>query len=171
MSRDIFVISDTHFGHANMLKFTRTNGDLLREFDDVDHMNETIVNNWNNVVGDDDIIYHLGDVYFADGHKVLPRLKGRKRLLVGNHDNPKSEHLLKHFQKIMLWREFAEFNCIMTHVPVHESSLYKRKYNLHGHVHAGEHRGLVQDERYINCCVEVNDYRPRAIEDIMKGKS
>lgn len=167
---NIFIISDTHFGHSNILSFKNKDGTKVRDFEDVEHMNEVMVERWNKVVGDSDIVYHLGDVYFDDGHKVLSRLKGKKRLLVGNHDNPKSEYLLKHFQKIMLWREFKEFDCVMTHVPVHESSLYKRKYNLHGHVHRGNHRGLIEDERYINCCVEVNDYTPRSIEDILKGK-
>jgi calcineurin-like phosphoesterase family protein len=168
--RTIFVISDTHFGHENILGFKLQDGSAVRTFHDVHHMDEMMVENWNKVVGDSDIVYHLGDVYFGKGHEVLPRLKGKKRLIVGNHDNPKSDHILKHFQKVMLWREFADFNCVMTHVPVHESALYKRKYNLHGHVHNGSHRGLIEDDRYINCCVEVNDYRPRAIEDIMKGK-
>lgn len=168
--RTIFVISDTHFGHENILNFKNEDNTKVRTFWDVHHMDELMVSNWNNLVGESDIVYHLGDVYFGKGYEVLPRLKGKKRLIVGNHDNPKSEHILKHFQKVMLWREFKDFNCVMTHVPVHESALYNRKYNLHGHVHTGSHRGLIEDERYINCCVEVNDYRPRAIEDIMKGK-
>lgn len=168
--RTIFIISDTHFGHENILGFKQENGELVRSFHDVHDMNETMVENWNKVVGDSDIVYHLGDVFFGKGHEVLPRLKGKKRLVVGNHDNPKSEHIMKHFSKISVWREFKDFNCLLTHVPVHESSLYNRKYNLHGHVHNGNHRGLIEDERYINCCVEVNDYRPRAIEDILKGK-
>ena len=168
--RSIFVISDTHFGHENILDFKREDGSPVRLFESVEEMDQVMVDNWNKVVGDSDIVYHMGDVYFGKGYEVLPRLKGKKRLLVGNHDNPKSEHILNNFQKIMLWREFEDFNCVMSHVPLHESALYKRKYNLHGHVHNGGHRGLVQDDRYINCCVEVNDYRPRAIEDIMKGK-
>jgi len=68
----------------------------------------------------------------------------------------------------LMWREFKEFDCILTHVPIHESSLYKRKYNLHGHTHKGNHRGLIQDKRYINCCVEVQNYTPVAIEDLVK---
>jgi calcineurin-like phosphoesterase family protein len=158
------------FGHDNILNFITESGEKVRNFHDVHHMNEYMIENWNKTVGVSDIVYHLGDVYFGKGHEVLPRLNGKKRLIIGNHDNPKSEHLLNNFQKIMLWREFAEFNCVMTHVPLHESGMYKRKYNLHGHVHHGGHRGLLEDERYINCCVEVNDYRPRAIENIMKGK-
>jgi len=167
---DIFIISDTHFGHENILNFKTENGSKVREFKDVHDMNETMIERWNKTVKDNDIVYHLGDVYFEKGHQVLPRLKGRKRLVLGNHDNAKSLYLHNAFQKIMLWREFKEFNCVMTHVPVHESSLFKRKYNLHGHIHNNSHRGLIEDERYINCCVEVNDYTPRHIEDILKGK-
>ena len=165
---NIFVISDTHFGHKNILKFLDTEGNLLRNFENIDHMNEHIVEQWNNTVKDNDIVYHLGDVYFADGHKVLSRLRGRKRLILGNHDNGKSEFLHKHFQKILMWREFKDFDCILTHVPIHESGLYKRKYNLHGHVHKGSHRDLIQDKRYVNCCVEVRDYMPVSIEELVK---
>jgi calcineurin-like phosphoesterase family protein len=166
--RDIFIISDTHFGHENILKFVDSENKLIREFDSVDHMNEHMVECWNKTVNDYDIVYHLGDVYFDKGHEILPRLKGRKRLILGNHDNGKSEFIQKYFQRVLMWREFEEFNCIMTHVPVHESALYKRKYNLHGHVHKGSHRGLIEDERYINCCVEVHNYTPVAIEDLVK---
>lgn len=167
--RNIFVISDTHFGHVNILSFTNADGSRVREFDSVDEMNERMVENWNAVVNDQDIVYHLGDVYFGQGHSVLHRLKGRKRLLLGNHDDGKDERLHKVFQKIELWRMFPEFNCLLTHVPVHESALYKVQYNLHGHVHTGSHRGLIEDPRYINCCVEVRDYKPVALEEIMNN--
>ena len=166
--RNIFIISDTHFGHENILKFVDSEEKPLRHFSDIYDMNEHMIDRWNKTVKDEDIVYHLGDVYFGKGHEVLPRLRGRKRLVLGNHDNAKSEYLQKHFQKIMMWREFPDFNCVLTHVPIHESSLYKRKYNLHGHVHKGSHRGLIEDERYINCCVEVRDYMPVAIEELVK---
>jgi len=166
--RNIFIISDTHFGHENILKFVDTENKPLREFHDIHHMNEHMVECWNKTVKDNDIVYHLGDVYFDKGYEMLPRLRGRKRLILGNHDNGKSEFIQKHFQKVLMWREFKEFDCILTHVPIHESSLYKRKYNLHGHTHKGNHRGLIQDKRYINCCVEVQNYTPVAIEDLVK---
>jgi calcineurin-like phosphoesterase family protein len=67
-----------------------------------------------------------------------------------------------------MWRDFKEFDCILSHVPLHESALYKRKYNLRGHVHKGDHRGLIQDRRYINCCVEVLNYTPVHIEELIK---
>lgn len=166
--RNIFIISDTHFGHENILNFFDDKEQPLREFYDVHHMNEHMVECWNKTVKDNDIVYHLGDVYFENGYEVLPRLRGHKRLILGNHDDGKCQYLQKTFEKILMWREFKEFDCILTHVPLHESALYKRKYNLHGHVHKGSHRGLIEDERYVNCCVEVRDYMPVAIEELVK---
>ena len=164
--RDIFVISDTHFGHKNILTFKDEDDNLIRPFADVDEMDALMIENWNKTVKDTDIVYHLGDVYFDKGHQVLPFLKGRKRLVLGNHDNPKSDHLMKNFQKIMLLRNFPEFDCILTHVPIHESGIFKVNYNVHGHIHQKK----FPSERYINCSVEVIDYTPVAIEDLMKGR-
>jgi calcineurin-like phosphoesterase family protein len=162
---NIFIISDTHFGHANILKFTdSTTGERIRPmFNNVEEMDELMVECWNSVVNDNDIVYHLGDVYFEHGHKVLPRLKGRKRLILGNHDNGKASYLQTNFQKILMWRMFPEFNCVLTHVPLHESNMYKVQYNLHGHIHQNPSPG----ERYINCSVEVQDYTPKSIEELV----
>jgi calcineurin-like phosphoesterase family protein len=159
----IFVISDTHFGHENILKFTNEDGSRVRDFTSVEEMNETLVENWNNAVSETDTVYHLGDVYFGRGHEVLSRLKGKKRLILGNHDNPKHEPITKYFQKIMAWRMFPDLNCLLTHVPVHSSSLYKTKYNLHGHVH----RNSLPDPQYVNCSVEVINFTPTPLEDLI----
>jgi calcineurin-like phosphoesterase family protein len=122
-----------------------------------------MVQRWNAVVNDDDIVYHLGDVYFGRGYEVLDRLKGRKRLLLGNHDNGKCQKLQKYFQKIGMWRMFPEYNCLLTHVPVHESGLYKVHWNLHGHIH----QNASPTPRHINCSVEVQDYMPKLITDLV----
>ena len=88
--RNIFVISDTHFFHKNILTFKNKDGELIRPgFSSVEEMNETIIDNWNKTVNDEDVIYHLGDFTFGSNNRikdVAPRLKGRKRLLLGNHD-------------------------------------------------------------------------------------
>jgi calcineurin-like phosphoesterase family protein len=78
-----FFTSDTHFGHANIIKYCD------RPFKDVPHMNETLINNWNSVVGEDDTVFHLGDVALGpweDWDKSLSRLNGHKVLVIGNHD-------------------------------------------------------------------------------------
>lgn len=159
----IFVVSDTHFGHANMLKFKQADGSPVRNFSSVEEMDEHMVERWNSVVSDSDIVYHLGDVYFGKGHQHLYRLKGRKRLILGNHDNAKNEHIQNVFQKIMVWRMFPEYNATLSHIPLHVSSLHKTKYNVHGHVH----RNSLPDEAYKNVSVEVIDYTPVPLLDCL----
>ena len=163
IGRDIFVISDTHFGHANMLKFVRADGTLVRPFTSLEEVDELMVDRWNSTIRDNDIVYHLGDVYMHDGHRHLARLRGRKRLILGNHDNGKSSYIQCHFQKVLMWRMFPEFDCVLTHVPIHESGMYKVQYNLHGHIHEKPS----PTSRHVNCSVEIMDYTPRSIEQII----
>lgn len=124
---------------------------------------------WNDTIGDSDIVYHLGDFGFNQNSlgTILPRLKGRKRLILGNHDNGKNPDLQKYFQKISVWRMFPEYDCVLTHVPLHESSMYKVKLNLHGHIH----QNPAPTSRHVNCCVELQNYTPRLIEDIITDHS
>lgn len=161
MSRNIWVISDTHFGHDNIIKYCD------RPFADSKEMNEALVENWNSVVKDGDIVYHLGDVYFGEkGRSVLlsERLKGRKRLILGNHDSGKDQTLHRYFQKIEVWRMFPEFGLLLTHVPVHESTLNPRKckINIHGHIHEKDS----PSEFHRNVSVEKINYTPINIEEL-----
>ena len=79
----VFFTSDTHFYHGNIIRFCN------RPFKDVGMMNETIISNWNNTVGLDDIVFHLGDFCLggsAEWTKILDRLNGKIYLILGNHD-------------------------------------------------------------------------------------
>jgi calcineurin-like phosphoesterase family protein len=157
--RKIYVISDTHFNHENILKFTGDDGKYFRKFSDVHDMNEYIIDRWNKIVRPQDIIYHLGDVYF--GHEkaaaeILGRLNGRKRLILGNHDNPKAKPLYNAFQKIHMWRYFPEYKALLTHVPVHPSAIRGSDINVHGHTHE---KGSPEGP-YKSVCVELTDYMP-----------
>jgi calcineurin-like phosphoesterase family protein len=164
--RDIWVVSDTHFGHDNIIKYCD------RPFANATEMDEALIENWNSVVKDGDIVYHLGDVYFSEGHKALPKLKGRKRLILGNHDDGKDQALQRHFQKIMVWRMFPEFGLLLTHVPVHESALFRgptgneenppKLLNVHGHIH--EKPSPSADHR--NVSVERTKYTPINIDEL-----
>lgn len=155
--RDIWVTSDTHFGHANIIKYCD------RPFKDEHHMNEALVDNWNSAVKPGDIVYHLGDVYFRDP-SVLDRLTGQKCLILGNHDNGTDQNLQRHFKKILVWRMFPEYGLLMTHVPVHEDTLNVNKcpVNVHGHIH----ERVLPDQRYINVSVEQTNYTPVHIDTL-----
>lgn len=165
--RNIWLISDTHFNHENIIGYGQ------RPFSDVTDMNETMVENWNKFVKDGDKVYHLGDVYMSNGARafeILKRLKGRKRLILGNHDNGKDQVLQKAFEKIEVWRDFREFGLLLTHVPVHRSALrrgFKKDMpgeliNIHGHIH----KNPSPEGPYRCVCVEQTDYRPINIEEL-----
>lgn len=159
--RDIFVISDTHFGHDNIIKFCE------RPFANPEEQDEALIENWNSVVKDSDIVYHLGDVYFGEGVSALPYLNGHKRLLLGNHDDINQPVLHTFFEKIMLWRMFPEFGLIFTHVPMHEKSWEmdkdgKNLVNVHGHIHNVN----AYTDRHRNVCVEKINYTPISIEEL-----
>ena len=78
-----YYISDMHFGHANVIKHDE------RPFEDVEAMDCAMIERWNGVVDEDDDVYVVGDFCYRSGKTAdwyLARLKGRKHLVVGNHD-------------------------------------------------------------------------------------
>lgn len=78
-----FVTSDTHFGHTRIIELCE------RPFRDVSHMNESLIENWNSVVGHDDTVIHLGDAAlgpWVEWDSIFSRLNGYKVLIIGNHD-------------------------------------------------------------------------------------
>lgn len=164
---NIFVISDTHFGHENMLNFKDRHDKPMRVFDDVHHMDEHMIERWNSVVGIQDHVYHLGDVIVRgkDCGRLLKRLNGHKRLVLGNHDFPKMSEYTPYFEKIYGTRLLDSL--LLSHIPVHPLSLGKAIANIHGHVHnntAPDHFG----KQYLNVSVEVIDYTPVAWEALKK---
>lgn len=173
--RNIFVISDTHFSHANILNFTDEKGDKIRpHFKDVQEMNEIIIHNWNKTVKQDDIIYHLGDFSFGGKDqigKMARRLNGRKRLIMGNHDYNAKDYTI-HFDKVMSWRQLGgkEFKrpLILCHYPLDNASFDHREdnaLNVHGHLH----NRLTDKPFHVNVCCEHTNYMPINIEDIIDG--
>ena len=178
--RDIWLISDTHFGHENILKFRHggDDGPLIRgsRFSSVEEMDETMVENWNKTVKPGDKIYHLGDVFFGDKErfiKLWKRLNGQKRLILGNHDDAKffAKHEL--VAQIHMWRMFPEHGLLLTHTPQHESTLFEGRFrnfpgnalNVHGHIH----QNPAPSPLHRVVCVEHIDYTPIHIEEVRDG--
>lgn len=77
-----YFISDTHFGHENIIKYCN------RPFKDVTEMDRTIIENYNKDISKDDIVFFLGDIGFNQKpiKEIIPQLKGTKILIRGNHD-------------------------------------------------------------------------------------
>lgn len=78
---NIWFTSDHHFGHKRIIELAR------RPFASVEEMDEVMIENWNRRVKPGDMVYHLGDFAFDDHIPYLARLKGQKRLILGNHDH------------------------------------------------------------------------------------
>jgi len=171
---NIWLISDTHFNHHKILTF-EDDGVAIRPFASVEEMNEMLIDNWNSVVKPGDKIYHLGDVLFGEDKagwlaKNMPRLTGKKRLIFGNHDDPKNFVGVGHFSQTSLWRFFKEYGLLLTHVPVHPSTMTEKRFeggsivNVHGHTHThGSPSGP-----YVSVCVEKIGYTPIHIDWIME---
>jgi calcineurin-like phosphoesterase family protein len=173
---DIWFISDTHFQHENILSFEHGGKKLRPEFSSAEEMDEVMIERWNSVVKPGDIVYHLGDVIMGDRSnlmKIMNRLNGKKRLVVGNHDDIKFICASGAFQKVQLERKFDEFGLLCTHRPAHEEGFWdfrnKRELiNVHGHIHTQlvlDEFGL-PDEQYKNICVELTNYTPVSVEEL-----
>jgi len=157
-----WLTADQHFGHANMIPYEN------RPFADVEEMDAYMIKQWNSVVNKKDIVYHLGDFSFYNQERtaeILSELKGRKWLILGNHDRSNVQwHLDAGFEKVydttIIIQEFA----ILSHKPV-----YLRKIgpfiNIHGHLHSTS----MNHENYFNVGVENNDYMPFNMEDIISA--
>lgn len=167
MSGNIFFISDTHFGHEKCCTvFKRKDGSPLRPFANAQEMDEEMVRRWNEVVREQDKVYHLGDVVISKKYLgVLGRLNGSKRLIRGNHDIFKTKEYMQYFKEIYGVRVLED--TVLTHVPLHPASVTERwNVNIHGHLHANEVMKTDQygreypDPLYMTACVEHTDYRP-----------
>jgi calcineurin-like phosphoesterase family protein len=170
--RDIWISSDLHLNHAKILTFIDYQGQKVREFDDVNQMNEHLLERHNSVVKPGDIFYTLGDVMFGDKDefkKLWPKFHGKKRLIVGNHDDISFLSSGGFFSKVQMWRQWPEFELMLSHVPLHESSMFRGKdktapaLGVHGHIH----RLTSPTRMHYNVSVEALDgYTPIHIEDL-----
>lgn len=178
----VFLVSDTHFGHAGVCRFTRNDGvTKLRPWTDPAEMDEFMVAAWNERVGPNDKVYHLGDVVInRKALKTMARLNGDKVLIRGNHDIFPDVEYREYFREL---RAYHVMNgMILSHIPVHPESLGRFGVNIHGHLHANrvkKIRGvntrtgelLYSDEndvRYHCVCVEQTDFAPILFEDVIK---
>lgn len=168
----IWVASDHHFQHNNILTFTSSvHGELLRPgFSSIEDHDQHIIDVHNSLVREDDLVYFLGDVTWKTNSRsweILNSLKGRKRLVLGNHDDANFLHPF--FEKTYLWKYFPEYNTIASHVPISKEDL-RGKNNIHGHLHEKTVKNVAgADFQYYNVSMERTGYRPLELDKVLKG--
>lgn len=160
-----YVISDTHFFHRNILRYAN------RPYDHEAMM----VKRWQRVVGENDIVLHLGDLFFGgqEGYdlfkyEVTPRLPGRKYLVLGNHDKRKWDYESLGFTVIKPFQvSYRNYKVSFDHYPKFLKEP-ERVIHVHGHIHSN---GYARNEPHrwgnINVSVEVLDYRPHRITRLL----
>ena len=178
----VWLVSDTHFGHAGVCRFLREDGTKLRPWDNPEDMDEAMVKAWNDRVRPSDKVYHLGDVVInRKAMSTLARLNGDKVLIRGNHDIFRDTDYNQYFREL---RAYHVMNgLILSHIPMHEASLGRFGTNIHGHLHSGRVKrargvdartgeilyGNEIDTRYHCVCVEQTpDFAPILFEDVLK---
>ena len=164
----VFLVSDTHFGHAGVCRFLREDGTKLRPWDSPEEMDEYMVEAWNKKVRPNDKVYHLGDVVInRRALKILALLNGDKVLIRGNHDIFRDTEYRHYFREI---RAYHVMNgMILSHIPIHSDSLGRFGTNIHGHLHSNRvMKDGVVDTRYHCVCVEQTDFAPILFEDVVK---
>jgi calcineurin-like phosphoesterase family protein len=126
-------------------------------------MNDTLIKNWNSVVGHNDKVYHLGDVTMnAKSLDLLYNLNGTKILIKGNHDTQALKYYLPHFKDIRATHELE--GLILSHIPLHESQTRRYSGNVHGHLHEKNLKQLW----YRNVSVEQINYTPIALDQVLQ---
>lgn len=169
----IWFTSDTHFCHENIIKYCE------RPYSDASQMDEALISKYNEVVKDDDTVYHLGD-FSIDSYtpeikairepylvKVFNRLKGKKILIIGNHDHSYLELYSKLFDTMFPYFEIKndtnKTKIILSHYPF--ESWNGKNYgwiHLHGHSHG---QALILKNRY-DVGVDTNNFYPISIDDM-----
>lgn len=149
----VWITSDTHYNHTNICRgvtaWRMPDGSLpesqTRDFPNLEKMNTAIVNNINEVVGQDDVLIHLGDWSFG-GFEQIEEFYNRLickniHLVLGNHDHHierNRENIRRLFLSVNWFEQFQyQGETIeMMHYPISSwNGLRKGRVHLHGHCH------------------------------------
>lgn len=161
--RRIFVISDTHFCHRNIINYCG------RPFQDVEQMNEEMVRLWNFYVGADDIVIHCGDFAFGDMQNIVKwrdRLNGHIILILGNHDKKRYNYIDDAgFDAVFFHEHLFKGGVLFCHSLdwVSSATLSEADFVYYGHVHDKDANPISKNHR--NVCVEWTGYAPLDITD------
>ncbi len=182
-----YFISDLHVGHINVLSFDN------RPFKSIEEHDETLIKNWNSVVGMDDDVYLLGDISWHNATKTIEifnRLNSQHiHLIKGNHDSRllKNRELQSRFCEITDYKELDIGDgkgIVLCHYPIPcFKNHYYGWYMLYGHVHTSFEDNMMQQVKYqmealydkpcnmfnVGCMKSYMNYTPRTLEEIIRN--
>ena len=175
----VFFTSDTHFGHNNIMKFCQ------RPWKTVEEMDNALIQNWNSVVEENDIVFHLGDFAFAPNWRwkeLLEKLNGRIYLIMGNHDVSRwpGDKVMELFERVenQMLLKIDGYKVYLNHFPfLCYAGTYRNpkiaSMQLFGHVHMHDNSVGKDDERlqYLfpyqyDVGVDNNNYTPISWEEV-----
>ena len=184
--RKVFVTSDTHYGHKNICRgvtaWRLPDGsipiDQTRDFETMDEMNDAIINNINSVVGQDDVLIHLGDWSFG-GFENIKKFRDRIvckeiHLILGNHDHHIENNRegcqelfssVTHYTKLM----YKYDTIVLMHYPIDSwDGLNKGHIHLHGHCHLPQQKVFGKGRR-MDVGIDGNMFfMPYSLDNVVK---
>jgi calcineurin-like phosphoesterase family protein len=183
-TQQLFFTSDTHYMHTNICRGTTrwsNADDFCRDFDTLDQMNDRIVNGINLVVGQDDILFHLGDWSFG-GFERIEEFRNRINcrnihIILGNHDHHierDREDIRRLFTSVNQYLELEvkgkdwEQNYVLMHYPIISwNKMNDGVIHLHGHVHLSADRRIGKGKT-MDVGVDGNGLNPLHTSDIKR---
>ena len=171
----IWFTSDTHFSHANIIRFSG------RPFGSVEEMNDELIRRWNETVPEDDIVFHLGDFCLGgskDWNDIMHRLHGKIYLILGNHDMKNiKQGFMSRFELVtqQMTIRVGGQGIILNHNPfLAYGGSYRDVWQLFGHVHSGPLSNTGLDLPRLKMLfplqydvgVDNNDFRPISFSEV-----
>jgi calcineurin-like phosphoesterase family protein len=185
--QQLFYTSDTHYSHSNICSATtkwKDAEDKTRAFASLEEMNDTIVNNINDKVGEDDVLFDLGDWSFGgfeNIEKFRKRIKCKNiHLILGNHDHHIERDKdgirslfssVHHYLDLEVYSsdfgKFTKDRFILCHYPIASwNSMNDGVIHLHGHVHLPKHQ-RIGNGRSLDVGVDGNDLKPISLYEVL----
>ena len=170
----IYYISDLHFGHQRVIEMDG------RPFETIEQMDETIMERWNERVTEEDDVYIVGDFAYHNAYTAswyLRRLRGRKHLIIGNHDynTVQDEKALECFasvEKMLRITDNGRTVCLC-HYPIAEWNGKRHGgYHVYGHLHVRRdevYAFMSRFDRALNAGCMLSGYRPATLEELIEN--
>lgn len=184
-----FVTSDLHLQHKNIILFEHTN----RPFTSIEEHDNAVINNWNSIVGSDDIVFVIGDFIMGASENIpniLEKLNGTIYLILGNHDTKKK---IEYYEEAKNVHVLGDHNIFyykgtlfcMNHFPLEgdeegkhlktngwevATDIFREHYDeaiyLYGHIHSEALPGMISRTYHVG--MDTNNLYPVLLDDIIK---